>query len=286
MQRKFIPGSEWLYFRLYTGIKTADRLLADHMSVFVACLLEKGVIDKFFFIRYSDPDFHVRLRLHVTDPKECGCVFTELYSRFSECVDSGMVSKIMCDTYMREIERYGVDTMMLSEDVFHVDSEAILNLVLHNETQMQSWHHAFLLVDDMINAFISVKEDRCKFTLQLANSYRREFGFESSTFTKQLNDKYRSLRPQIEALMKRDEATLAAYTILEKRKHGLSAIAIKIYETLSNQDTVMRDNLLGSYVHMSMNRLFRSKNRLNELIVYDCLSRHYDSLAAREKYKS
>jgi thiopeptide-type bacteriocin biosynthesis protein len=161
-----------------------------------------------------------------------------------------------------------------------------MRLLLYGESQIPIWHQAFLLVDDMINAFISVTEERSKFTLQLANSYRREFGFETGAFTKQLNDKYRSLRPQIEALMKRNGTSLTLYDTLGKRKQELSVIAVKICEALSNQDTTTRDNLLGSYVHMSMNRLFRSKNRMNELVVYDCLNRHYDSLMAREKYKN
>ena len=24
VNRKFVPGSEWLYFKIYTGVKTAD----------------------------------------------------------------------------------------------------------------------------------------------------------------------------------------------------------------------------------------------------------------------
>jgi thiopeptide-type bacteriocin biosynthesis protein len=284
MQRKFIPGSEWLYFKLYTGTKTADLLLMRQIDDFVNNLMKSGAIDKFFFIRYSDPDFHIRLRLHLADQIHYGRVFSDFYSHFSECVDNGSVCKVMCGTYVREIERYGIDTMSLSEDVFHIDSEAVLSLISCDESLMPRWHQAFLLVDDMIRVFITEQKDRCKFLLQFANSYRREFGFESSTYTKQLNDKYRSLRLQIEKLMLRDGDLSAIYSKLENRKNRLSPLAVMISEKLSDNNPLSLDNLLGSYIHMSINRLFRSKNRLNEMIVYDCLNRYYESVAAREKY--
>lgn len=34
-------------------------------------------------------------------------------------------------------------------------------------------------------------------------------------------------------------------------------------------------NYIASYIHMSMNRLFASENRLYELIIYDFLRRYY-----------
>ncbi len=286
MQRRFMPGSEWLYFKLYTGTKTADRLLTHHIAVFVHNLMSNGVIDKFFFIRYSDPGFHIRLRLHLSNLDYYSHVFSEFRLHFSACVNTSVVTNVMCDTYVREIERYGINTMLLSEDIFHIDSEAVLNLISYDESYMPRWHQAFLLVDDMIQTFITTVADRRTFTLQCANSYKREFGFESNTYTKQLNDKYRSLRPQIEKVMARDEELSAAYAILENRKTSLSSMATRISDILLHNPTVSLDRLLGSYIHMSINRLFRSENRLNEMVVYDCLNRYYDSMSAREKYAS
>lgn len=272
LQRKFIPGSEWLYLKLYTGIKTTDRLLTDQISTFVKNLMGNKVIDKFFFIRYSDPEFHVRLRLRLLEAQGYGRVLSDVHSHFAECVGNDMISKIMCDTYVREIERYGEDTMLLSEDIFHIDSDAILSLLSGDESQIPRWHIALLLVDDMIRIFIPKQDDRRKFTSRLAESYKREFGFESGRFTKQLNDKYRSLRPYIEKVLLR-EGDYPMSAILERRKEQLFAISTKFDE-----------NILSSHIHMCVNRLFRSNNRLNEMVVYDYLSRYYESVAAREKY--
>jgi len=67
--RTFIPGSEWIYFKIYTGTKTADAILKNELYGFVSEMLKNKVIDKWFFIRYNDPDFHIRLRIHLKEKR-------------------------------------------------------------------------------------------------------------------------------------------------------------------------------------------------------------------------
>ena len=43
---------------------------------------------------------------------------------------------------------------------------------------------------------------------------------------------------------------------------------------LSNKE-VPFDYILSSYIHMSINRLFRSKQRKNEMVIYDFLNKYY-----------
>src|SRR5262249_13829844 len=56
------PGSAWLYARLYTGETVADGLLTDTIGPFARGLLDDGAIDRWFFMRYRDPEFHLRVR--------------------------------------------------------------------------------------------------------------------------------------------------------------------------------------------------------------------------------
>ncbi|MFK7749084.1 MAG: lantibiotic dehydratase C-terminal domain-containing protein, partial [Kordia sp.] len=44
------------------------------------------------------------------------------------------------------------------------------------------------------------------------------------------------------------------------------------------------NDLMGSYMHMLMNRLFKSKNRIHEMVCYDFLYRYYKSMIARKKH--
>ena len=64
VRRRFPPGSEWLYAKLYTGAATADRVLRDVVGPVTRSALRAGAVDGWFFIRYGDPDWHLRWRLH------------------------------------------------------------------------------------------------------------------------------------------------------------------------------------------------------------------------------
>ena len=44
------------------------------------------------------------------------------------------------------------------------------------------------------------------------------------------------------------------------------------------------NDLMGSYIHMLMNRLFKSKQRVHEMVMYDFLFRYYKSEIAKKKY--
>lgn len=62
IQRAFIPGNKWLYFKLYTGYKTSDMILSKKIFVIINNLKRQNLIDKWFFIRYADPEHHIRIR--------------------------------------------------------------------------------------------------------------------------------------------------------------------------------------------------------------------------------
>jgi len=67
MVRKFIPGTEWLYLKIYTGVKTSDVLLEEAILPLVTCFLNNNLINKWFFIRYNDPKPHLRIRFELSD---------------------------------------------------------------------------------------------------------------------------------------------------------------------------------------------------------------------------
>ncbi|OQY05888.1 MAG: hypothetical protein B6I20_00340 [Bacteroidetes bacterium 4572_117] len=84
MYRTIVLGNEWVYFKIYTGYKTADLVLTDAINPLAKELLEEEIIDKWFFIRYSDPDFNLRLRYRLTDLSQLGklifmCLFLNCF---------------------------------------------------------------------------------------------------------------------------------------------------------------------------------------------------------------
>jgi hypothetical protein len=72
VQRTFVIGDKWLYYKIYCGVKTADMLLLEVIKSLTEQLIEEKIIDRWFFIRYSDPEPHVRFRVQFIDIKNIG----------------------------------------------------------------------------------------------------------------------------------------------------------------------------------------------------------------------
>ncbi len=290
IRRKFIPGSRWLYFKIYTGIKTADEVATRTLLPLLRELYEAKLIDDWFFIRYTDPDFHLRLRLLVARPEHYAAIFARIGSSVEPLVDNGAVVKVVCDTYVREIERYGAGTMEAVERLFGIDSRAVLELLDRvaeepaDRRETVRWQLALMLLDAAMTAFGREPEEKLRLFSNMAGNFKQEFGFTSHPFTRQINDKYRRYRAEIEKGLSVREPFAAYEPVLRRRRAELERVAAEILR-IKDEDAAppSTDELLGSIAHMTMNRWFRTGNRQFELVVYDFLSKYFESSVARTK---
>jgi len=94
IQRTFTPGDHWLYFKVYTGFKTADQIITQVIAPLANQLLNSQIISKWFFIRYSDPELHLRLRFFLTDTNKAGVPVLMLHKALQEHIRHEMVWKI------------------------------------------------------------------------------------------------------------------------------------------------------------------------------------------------
>ncbi len=119
------PGGEWLYAKLYCGPEHQSELLARRVTALVNAL--PGGVDRWFFIRYRDPDPNLRLRFHGDPAVLNGKLLPALSAWAADLRRAGLARALMLDTYDPELERYGGQTAMaLAEEVFHRDSVAVL----------------------------------------------------------------------------------------------------------------------------------------------------------------
>ena len=126
LKRNFCLGSEWIYFKIYTGVKTADIILTEHLHPIIKQLQQEKAIQKWFFIRYKDTDNHLRIRFLIAKNQNVSKIIDSFYPVFNDLIENNLISKIQTDTYNREIERYGETTMEDSESLFWYDSELVL----------------------------------------------------------------------------------------------------------------------------------------------------------------
>ena len=284
MERSFIPGSKWLYIKIYTGNKSADELIINHIYPILESLQERKLIVGYFFIRYNDPKFHLRIRMLIESPSVIGEIYESLNKILIPMINNRCIWKVQNDTYQREIERYGETTIELAEQWFCVDSRRILELLNAIEANEHRWQIALLLIDDTLNQFQYNIQSKSKLLSLISSSFKQEFGMIKSYYTKQLNDKYRNKRKLIENTM--DKKINVNFTnIINKYSPINHSLAEKI-NSLIKHDDKSYTNFLLSIIHMTMNRLFRTQNRLYELVIYDFLYRYYQSNIAKQKYEA
>lgn len=293
IKRSFILGDEWLYYKIYSGAKTSDLILTEVIRPVAGSLLKENTIDKWFFLRYGDPKPHIRVRFHYENPKDLSNIVNYLRASLIEYINEDLIWKIQTDTYNRELERYGINTIELSETLFFYDSEATINflsLIEGNKGEELRWLFGLRIINTMLNCFLFTTEQKCNLMKDLKSGFGNEFGM-NRFLKKQLDDKYRQERKKIEHFLSFDVHEIPDYSpilhTLSNYKNNILPIADKLnYLNSQNKLKVDMDNLLSSYIHMSMNRLFKSKNRVHEMVCYDFLYRQYRSLIARKKKKN
>ena len=291
IQRNFTIGSEWLYYKIYCGTKTADEIVGEVFSEFCSELIQDGLIDKWFFIRYGDPEMHLRVRFHFTDTRHIGTVIQRFNEAFEGLLSEGLIWKIQAGTYQRELERYGENTIELAESLFYFDSqttsEALSMLEFDAKGEKIRWLFALRSVDQLLEDLQFKLEEKNTIMAFLRDAFAEEHGLNKH-LNKQIDKKYRADKKEIEDILNRandKESELKPLTDLLAIRSEKNAEIITELKKLSakNELRLGLDNFTTSYIHMLLNRLFKNKQRLHELVIYDFLSKKYRSEVGRKK---
>ncbi len=285
-ETEFTPGSEWLYYKFYCGIKSADKILIDLVAPLTAKLLKEKILSKWFYVRYNDPAFHIRVRFHLIDTKDTGEVIGQITEMIKETVLAKFIWKIQIDTYHREAERYGSDSMEWVEELFYYDSLnklRFLELTEGDERENFRWLWGLRTTDDLLNAFEYTLEQKQVLLRNLKESFGKEF-YAGKTLLLQLNRKYNNYKQAINSIMNGTENKTSAFynTIFSESNTFLKIIKPILKKAKqANSSTDSADSFkekVGSFIHMSLNRLFTSQARLQEYIIYEFLNRWYVSV--------
>jgi thiopeptide-type bacteriocin biosynthesis protein len=282
VKRTYSVGSEWLYFKFYCGTKTADRILTESILPLINTLTENKWIEKWFFIRYWDPESHLRLRLYMPDANHSVNILNYIQNYFEEYQKSGLIWKIQMDTYERELERYGAENIENSENIFCVDSIftlRFLDLIEGPEGEELRLLYGMQLMDDYLNCFDYSIDGKIDFTEKMKTSFLTEFKADKNLRV-QMDDRFRKFKKKMETFFDDEELKLNFPEINElliTRRAQLSQIINTIY---NEADPQMTESLLFSYIHMTMNRLFTSKQRVVEMLIYYLMNKYYGSQKA------
>jgi len=291
--RRFLPGSEWLYAKLYSGIATTDRILTETIAPVVRSALSSGAASGWFFIRYGDPEWHLRLRLHGQPVRLLAEVLPALHAAVAPLAALGRLWRCQLDTYEPEIERYGGPMgIRLAEQIFQADSEAAL-AVLGSLPGAQGADARWRLVCYGIDRLLSDLGLDLLGKREVVQRQRAGLGKEfaaDARLVRQLGERYRVQRrflvPLLAGEVEADPAHPLAASLapFSRRTQQLAPIVVELrHREQQGQLSASILTLAGSFAHMHANRLLRSAARAHELVLYDFLSRLYEEQLVRAR---
>ncbi|HEU5377617.1 MAG TPA: lantibiotic dehydratase [Ktedonobacteraceae bacterium] len=279
--RTQLPGSAWTSLKLYTTIKRQNAIIIGPMREIVHTLQQHSLSDYWFFVRYADPDPHLRLRFHTSDPQQQDQLLTTALSWSRTLFQEALVKRVVVDEYSREIERYGGPAALeLIERVFCASSQIasdILSAQSSGQITFNPIATAVWSLDLFFTAWGLTLQERLNFVAKRVEKYS----------TPSL---YRSLRGQLSELL--------TPTTLDGPEHGnrqrelLHSIsntqALLIREALQHLHALtacgelwqLEEYVLSSIAHMHLNRL-QGRSQEQEKQVYACWKHTLESLCYR-----
>jgi len=291
--RRFLPGGDWLYAKLYTGTATADALLRD----VVAPLVRDE--ERWFFIRYGDPDWHLRLRVH-GDPSRLNAELLPALHTAAEAAGNRLW-KIELSTYEREQERYGgAEATQLCERIFHADSVCsleLLELVGGDAGTDARWRLALAGIDRIMDDVLQDTAAQHATVRHLREAMAREHR-ATPPLRKAIGERFRTHRDELTPLLRPAErprvgpiattrgrsALEQGVALLDQRSAAIAPTVSEVRElTTAGRLTVSLPQLAADLAHMQTNRLLRSAHRAHEMVLYDVLDRLYTARAARAR---
>ena len=286
IQRNFSVGSEWLYFKFYVGTKSADTVLTQAIKPLLEHLLNENLIDKWFFIRYADPEKHLRFRVHLTDLSAIGTVFLQVKNLIQPFENEGIIWKVQVDSYYREIERYGADVMELTEMLFFEDSKAILGMIDQTwgeEREVIRWQWCLKLIDSYLSNFGLSILGKKNLMEKMKTSFANEFKINKD-LKLQMDQRFRDNRKLIEQILDNSLNETHEYAPLFEFINDKTENTRNIIQQIKNLKS--EDDLtkyLSDTIHMTVNRTIGDNQRTHELVMYDFLFRYYQAEMARKK---
>lgn len=277
-KRYFILGDKWIYYKLYMSELYADAVLSNTVWKIVTNMYNEKIISKFFYIRYSDPDFHLRIRFELISLDDLPVLVKSLKNEFYPLLLSGLISSIKLDTYQREIERYKPIYIDSVESFFSQNSLMAIKLIkIVDVSDDLRWLTIMKWVDNFFSLLNMSLSDRYLFVLDLRNSFSSEFVMDK-VFYHSVNEKYKFYKKEINSFMIGD--SLSKYGLVSSILIDDLIICKKIFSKKMNRKKMLEDenkfSSIFGLLHMCFNRVFVKNNRFHEVLLYDLLRRYYD----------
>jgi thiopeptide-type bacteriocin biosynthesis protein len=278
LSRRHAPGSEWLFVKLYCPRNFDDDVISDSMRVFAENAVASGLAGSWFFVRYSDPEAHLRLRFHGSPERLTAHLFPHICEWAGRLMSSGLCLKFMFDTYEQEIERFGgPHGMTAAEAVFSADSSSAAALVRCLKTKLWPYDETTLLalsIDDFMAGLGFDESERLRW-----------YGIQTKSTKTDISAEYRQRKTALRLLLGQPDQVLANQpggpeiaSILATRRKAMSRTADSLRQLAGQGDLSQSlEVLASSFIHLHLNRM-AGLDGVSEQRIFSLLLRARESL--------
>lgn len=276
-EQALFPGGEWLFAKLYGGRDAADRILTDEVGPWLRALEVDGIATRWFFIRYEDPEPHLRVRVQGDPARLASVAIPRLREAAARWQSSGLLHTIALAEYEPETERFGGTVgLELAERIFNADSVGVARMLAEREDEVDRWQQALLGAHHLLLDLGVGVDARIALLRDVEDLYGAEFHADAG-LRAQLGEQARRAR---HALMSRLEAPAPQWIV--ERSAALRPIGARL------RDGIVRGEISHPLVeharvhlHLHVNRAMRSSARAQEFVIVGLLRRLTEAARSR-----
>lgn len=269
VKRTIYPGEECLYVKLYGALIGQDEFISEQLLGFMNELQQQDLIEKWFYIRYLDPDPHVRLRMFGNSYTLSEVVYPLINSFIKDSIQKGHLKHYIIEPYERELERYGGKRLIEKvEEVFWKDS-----VITGQMISLPNNYEESLLTKKEILTMINIVDLLDSFGFTNDDILRNIF---HATNTKEYMEKYRMIKQDATKLLDRkdDWANLRIthvgnelLSLFQVRRPVINELSGLVAESirLGEMNTQQSGMLIDSLVHMTCNRFLGAGHMEDEV---------------------
>jgi thiopeptide-type bacteriocin biosynthesis protein len=270
--RQFVPGSEWLYLKIFVKPDLSNSILLQLYK-----LLDKSdvrnLVKQWFYVRYLEGGYHIRFRIQLRYVADFQKLLIMIQQLMHPYVESGEISKIQIDTYVREIERYEPNGILLAERLFAFDS--IYCCKSCQITEGSPVEHSDLLAFWLMTKYIGILDPSKVVQLIFAEKCFEAFSNEFDC---------KALKIHVDKLYRTYSKPLS--DIKDEYSKLITLFTDQLNQIVDPKSAPVAESFLASIIHMFVNRYYIVNQRLHECLLYGLVIKALKAEIARNRQKT